>query len=83
MVTQILLTVLSVGILGTMTGCYVDPYPYYSGAYYMEEQPFYGVRRGWRGHRHWYEHGYQHGYKHRPDFHGLRHHHRGFSHGRR
>jgi hypothetical protein len=86
MVTPLFLTLLSVGILGTMTGRYIASYPYYGGAYSVAEEPFYTVRRSWKGHRYWYgsryKHGDRHRHNHRHDFHGQRHHQRGFSHWR-
>jgi hypothetical protein len=57
---RMLLVLLCLGVLGTMTGCYVAPYPTYAGYAYPAYGGYAGtdvsisVGRGWRGHHHHY-----------------------------
>ena len=58
---RLLLIVLCLGVLSTMNGCYVAPYPYYGG--YAGTDVSIAVGRGWGGygHHHRYLHGYRYG----------------------
>ena len=55
---RIVMILLCWGVLSTMTGCYVAPYPYYGG--YAGTDVSISVGRGWRGHHH---HGNYGGYR--------------------
>ena len=58
------LVLLCWGVLGTMTGCYVapyPPYPYYGG--YAGADVSVAIGRGWGGYGHHHHHRHVHGYR--------------------
>ena len=58
---RMLLILLCSGVLSTMSGCYIAPYPYYGG--YGGTDVSISVGRGWGGygHRHGHYGGYRYG----------------------
>jgi hypothetical protein len=66
---RIWLVLLCLGVLSTMTGCYVAPYPAYPAyaypAYggYAGADVSIGIGRGWGGYRHHHHHGDYRGFR--------------------
>jgi hypothetical protein len=66
---RLVFILLCLGVLSTMTGCYVAPYPPYAGYAYPAYGGYAGtdvsiaIGRGWGGHHHHHHHGYYRGFR--------------------